>query len=308
MKRLLFLVFLIPIFSSCSDLLEGVSSDERFEAINGFKVEWRNQITPQQKNVIREILNNMILVEGGYFTMGATPEQSEFARPNEYPNVYIKLSGYYINRYEVSDEQFTIITGINVNSSEKYASRIPLKDWKLFISILSDLCSIYFTFPTEAQWEYAARGGNKTKNYIYPGSNEFSQIHSDSHLIGSQIPNELGLYNLADLKSEWCEDFYTEFEVIGLETNRLIKTGKYHVVRGGNFLCNKESNLYYPTGSDKSYSGYMYCRLGFDQTLSDRELDYRHCRITSRSYAYDNEIGTDYIGCRLVINFENFAK
>lgn len=233
MNRLLLIIILLPIISSCSNSLDNVSLDERCETINGFKVEWRSQITPKQKAVIKDILNDMILVEGGYFTMGATPEQSEYARPNEYPNIYIKLSSYYINRYEVSDEQFNTITGYNVMTSEKHASRITLNDWRLFLSVLGDLCSINFVFPTEAQWEYAARGGNQTRNYIYPGSNELSDIHTSSHISGSQIPNELGLYNMADLKSEWCEDKYKEFEIIGLETNRLNKIGAYHVVRGG---------------------------------------------------------------------------
>lgn len=308
MKRLLFLEFLILIFSSCSDLLEGVSSDEKFEAINGFNVEWRNQITPQQKNVIREILNNMILVEGGYFTMGATPEQSEFARNNEYPNIYVKLSDFYIGKYEISDEQFNIITGFDICASENYASRIPLKDWNLFITVLTDLCSINFSLPTEAQWEYAARGGNKTQNYIFPGSNNLSEVHSDSFKEGSNKPNELGIYNMADLKSEWCADLYDNFESTGVETDRLNNTGKYHVVRGGNFLCSIESSVYYPTGSSSSYSSTTYYNIGHGLKVSNRDLDYRHCRTTSRSYAHDNEIGADYIGCRLVVNTKDISK
>lgn len=294
---------MILIISSCSDSLDVVYTDERIETINGFNVEWRSQITSRQKDVIRDILNDMVLVEGGYFTMGATPEQAEYARPNEYPNVYIKLSNYYINRYEVSDEQFNVITGYNVMASETYASRITLNDWKLFISILDDLCSINFAFPTEAQWEYAARGGKQTKNYIYPGSNELFEVHSDSFQRGSNVPNELGIYNMADLKSEWCEDMYKEFEVIGLEIDRLNMTGKYHVVRGGNFLCNKVSSYYYPEGSST-----IDYRLGYGQKISDRGMDYRNCRTTSRAYSFDNKIGYDYIGCRLVINVGSTKK
>jgi len=297
------LLFLIPIISSCSNSLDDVSIDERYETINGFNVEWRSQITTQQKTVIRDMLNGMILVEGGYFTMGATPEQSEYARDNEYPNIYIKLSDFYMCKFEVSDEQFNAITGYNITASENYASRITLENWNLFITVLTDLCSINFSFPTEAQWEYAARGGNKTQNYIFPGSNELSEVHSTSFQIGSSVPNELGLYNMADLKSEWCADLYDDFDAIGVDTDRLNKTGKYHVVRGGNFLCNKESSEYYPKGSSMTYYS-----LGHGQKPSDRELDYRHCRITSRSYAYDNKIGVDYIGCRLVVNVKDISR
>lgn len=308
MNRLLFLFLLIPIISSCSDSLDGMCKDDKFETINGFNVEWRSQISPQQKSVIRDILNNMILVEGGYFTMGATPEQSEFARNNEYPNVYVRLSDFYIGKYEISEEQFNIITGYNITASDNYASRISLENWNLFITMLTDLCSINFSFPTEAQWEYAARGGNKTQNYIFPGSNNLSEVHSDSFKEGSNVPNELGIYNMADLKSEWCADLYDNFEATGVETDRFNNTGKYHVVRGGNFLCNIESSVYYPTGSSSTYSSATYYNIGHGLKLSNRDLDYRHCRITSRSYAYDSEIGSDYIGCRLVINIKNTSR
>jgi len=295
MNRLVYLLFLIPIVFSCSDSLDDISSSDRFETINGFEVKWRSQITSQQKDAIRDILNNMILVEGGYFTMGATPEQAEFARKNEYPNIYIKLSDYYINKYEVSDEQFNIITGLNKKSSENYASSMALSDWRRFLSVLSDLCSVRFSLPTEAQWEYAARGGKQTHNYIYPGSNELSQVHSSSCLSGSQVFNELGLYNMADLKSEWCEDMYADFEVVGLKIDWLNKEGKDHVVRGGNYLCNKQSSDYYI--DNPSRTDYF---IGSGQKYTNPGLDYRLCRVTSRSYAYDS--GSSYIGCRLVIN------
>lgn len=293
MNRLLYILFLIPIASSCSDSLNDMTSSDRFETINGFEVEWRSQITSIQKDVIRDILNNMILVQGGYFTMGATPEQADFARKNEYPNTYVKLSDYYINKYEVSDEQFNIITGQNKQSSERYASSMTLNDWKRFMSLLSDLCSVRFSLPTEAQWEYAARGGKQTHHYIYPGSNELSQVHSSSHLSGSQVPNELGLFNMADLKSEWCEDMYADFEVVGLEIDRLNKEGKEHVVRGGNYLCNKDTEYYPKSSSTTDYSLTSHDYL-------EQQLDYRHCRVTSRSH-YSNS-GRDYIGCRLVVN------
>lgn len=308
MNRLLFLFLLIPIISSCADSLDGMCTDDKYETINGFNVEWRGQISPQQKSVIRDILNNMVLVEGSYFTMGATPEQSEFARNNEYPNVYVKLSDFYMGKYEISDEQFNVITGYNITASENYASRISFENWNLFLSVLTDLCSIKFSFPTEAQWEYAARGGKKTQNFVYPGSNNLSEVHSESFKEGSDMPNELGIYNMADLKSEWCADLYDDFEANGIETDRLNNTGKYHVVRGGNFLCNIESSVYYPTGSNSTYSSVTYYNIGHGLKLSNRDLDYRHCRITSRSYAYDNEIGADYIGCRLVVNTKDISR
>lgn len=300
--NILIIAIFVSAICSCQvsyDIPEG----NEHEDVNGFQIHWRKQITDDQKSVVRDILSDMVFVKGGFFVMGATPEQSDYARANEYPNIYVSLSDYYVCRYEVTDEQFTIITGIQVSSTEKYSSRISYNDWDLFIEILSDLTSIPFSLPTEAQWEYAARGGELSKGYIYPGSNDIDQIRSCSHTEGSNTPNELGIYNMADLKSEWCADFYELYQDEYHSTeNREIKNGKYHVVRGGNYLCTKETEKYYPS----TQTGYSISSNN-NATMSDNKMDFRHCRITSRSYGYEN--GTCYyIGCRLVINYNNSTK
>ena len=264
------------------------------ETINGFEVEWRTQITVEQKNTITEILNDMVAVEGDFFVMGATPEQAEMARPNEYPNAYVYLSDYHIGGHEVNDAQYNAIMGAAKTSSERYPRNISLSEWTLFVDVLKDLTGLNFNFPSEAQWEYAARGGKHSKGYIYPGSDTLEDVRSTSIINGSQVPNELGLCNLADLKSEWCLDFYNDLVSGSILTDWIQLNGEYRVVRGGNYLCTATTNSYYPNNSSD-----LCYRLAYGTTAVNNEQDYRQCRISSRSYSYK---GNSYIGCRLVIN------
>lgn len=296
----LFLISLIGLaFASCSDRLDE-PHDNGTESVNGFSVTWRSQITERQKETVVEILNDMILVEGDVFSMGAYPEQEGMARPNETPNSYIRLSDYYICAHEVSDDQFNAIMGTDVHGGKMSASHISLSQWHEFIDRLRDLSGINFNLPSEAQWEYAARGGKYSQYYIYPGSNDLEEVRSTSHVEGSLVPNELGIYNLADLKSEWCRDRYGELIPDRLLTDWVQTEGKNYVVRGGNFKCTITSDKYYPKTHYTNTAAY---RLTYGATISKPELDYRHCRITSRSYYYDDErLRPDEIGCRLVVN------
>lgn len=284
----------IILFVSCSESFEN-PTESIDETINGITVKWRSQITEKQKSVIRKIIQDMVTVEGDYFVMGATPEQDNYARPNEYPNSYILLSNYYISKYEVTDEQFNVIMNDSKSASSSYPSRISYEEWERFIALLQDFTSLNFNFPTEAQWEFAARGGKLSKGYIYPGSNEINEVQSTSHINGSNVPNELGLFNMGDLKSEWCLDYYGDLISDKLLINWIQLEGKYHVVRGGNYLCTIESDKY----SDPSIKSEISYHLGYGTTLSQPEMDYRNCRVSSRSYCSNPE---NTVGCRLVLN------
>jgi formylglycine-generating enzyme required for sulfatase activity len=300
-NRILAISAFMSCLTSCQEQLELPIDKDNTEQINGFLVHWRAQISEAQKDAARGILNDMVFVSGGCFVMGATPEQNGLARQNEYPNIYVKLSDYFICRYEVTDEQYSIITGEEISASLNDASRTSLSDWEVFISTLSDLTSISFALPTEAQWEYAARGGNRSLGYIYPGSNNIEDVRSTSFEYGSDTPNELGLYNMADLKSEWCSDYYSPYEWENrIIYNRKIVEGSYHVVRGGNYKCTEITDKYAnKNDSPNSYYASNYSLSAYT-TSTKKNLDYRHCRITSRSYAY--ETSQYLVGCRLVIN------
>lgn len=296
-NKTIYLIALFFIFvTTCTKDLDCSKSNEE-ELINGFVVKWRKQIKIEQKECIRDILNNMIKVEGGTFIMGATSEQTEFARSNEYPLSYNMISDYFICKYEISDEQYIAILG-KPNNSLKSLS-LSWDEWKVFIETLNELCSLKFDFPTEAQWEYAARGGKESKGYVYPGSNNIEDVRSSSEIEGSNIPNELGIYNMADLRSEWCKDFYAIYQNALLYENRFISTGKQHVVRGGNYRCTGNSGAKYlsktiPPSTDDCFGKFR----GGVSLMSP--YDYRYCRVSARCYYYSHN--NMYIGCRVVIN------
>ena len=290
------IVLFVILITSCTKELE-CPEGNGIEKINGFIVKWRKQIRAEQKNCIREILNNMVEVEGGTFVMGATEEQTEFARPNEYPLSYNMISSFYICKYEITDNQYIAIMG-NPNG-DKHLRHLSLSwsDWKQFIETLNDLSSLEFDFPTEAQWEYAARGGTKSKGFLYPGSNNVDDVRSSIENEGSKIPNELGLYNMADLKSEWCKDFYTTYENTLLYENRYIFMGKEHVVRGGNYRCTGNSGKKYLENKISIHDTFGSFRSGVPLASP---YDYRYCRVSARWYYYSHS--NMYIGCRLAIN------
>ncbi len=289
------LVVLI-VFSSCAKELECPNENE-YEDINGFHVKWRKQINPVQKSCIREILNAMIKVEGGTFVMGGTSEQNEYARKNEYPLSYNTVSDFYMCKYEILDAQYKSILG-NPNEGKSLRSLfLSWNDWQQFIEVLNNLSGLKFDFPTEAQWEYAARGGNKSEGYIYPGSNNIEDVRSPSEIEGSKTPNELGIFNMADLKSEWCKDFYKQYDNNILNENRFVSTGTNHVVRGGNYRCTGKTGNKYLTkelGTDDRFGKFT------EGSLLMGAYDYRYCRVSARTYFYYHS--NRDIGCRLVIN------
>lgn len=267
---------------SCKQSFEEIPSS--IEVVNGFRVEWRKNVDDEKKIIIRNILYNMQYVEGGIFLMGATQNQVQFARGNEYPARYVELSDYYIAKNEMSISDLEILLSVEFNSYERKngAPEYSWNDWRRFIEIIRDYTNINFDFPTEAQWEYAAKGGINSLGYIYPGSNILEESES--------VENELSLYDMAKGHSEWCKDAYNEYPNFPLEVDPYCIQGIGHVVRGGNAKSITEQKDYlntYSTG-DKFHNCYD---------------DVRNCRVSARSYCDETQSYlNNYITCRLVIN------
>ena len=160
----------------------------------------------------------MVEVRGGTFTMGATGEQGSDAHDDEKPAHSVTLSGYYIGKTEVTQELWQAVMGSN--PSEFKGNRKPVEcvswdDCTTFISKLNSLTGKKFRLPTEAEWEFAARGGIKSKGYKYSGSNRLADVawYGDNsgettHEVGTKSPNELGLYDMCGNVLEWCNDWY----------------------------------------------------------------------------------------------------
>ena len=188
----------------------------------------------------------MIPVEGGTFTMGATAEQGSDAYDWEKPAHEVTLSSYCIGDAEVTQALWQAVMGSNpsyfTGNLQRPVERVSWNDCQTFITKLNQLTGKTFRLPTEAEWEYAARGGNKSQGYKYAGSNTLGDVawydgnsSSTTHPVATKAPNELGLYDMSGNVWEWCQDWYGSYSS-GAQTNPTGPTlGSARVYRGGSW-------------------------------------------------------------------------
>ena len=227
---------------------------------------------------------HMVKVEGGTFTMGATPEQGSYALDWEYPTHQVTLSSYSIGETEVTQALWEAVMGNNPSynkGNNKPVEMVTWNDCQEFITKLNQMTGKSFRLPTEAEWEYAARGGNKSQGYRYAGSNNIDEVawylnnipaqSSDAENYGPQIvatkaPNELGIYDMSGNVNEWCHDWF------------------------GDYSSNAQTN---PIGPD----------AGSERVLRGGYWHYKadYCRVSYRNYAYPWEKDGS-TGLRLVLN------
>ena len=189
---------------------------------------------------------NMVKVSGGTFQMGATSEQGSDAESDEKPVHQVTLSDYYIGETEVTQELWQAVMGSNpsgfTGSGLLPVERVSWDDCQTFITKLNALTGMQFRLPTEAEWEFAARGGNSSQGYKYSGSNNIVDVawytknsNSKTHEVGTKAPNELGLYDMSGNVWEWCQDWY-DYYSSSAQTNPTGPTsGYHHMHRGGSW-------------------------------------------------------------------------
>ena len=192
---------------------------------------------------LNKLINNMVYVSGGTFTMGATSEQGSEAYDNEKPTHSVTLSSYYICKYEVTQALWQAVMGSNPSYFE--GDNLPVEnvswnDCQTFIKRLNSYTGRNFRLPTEAEWEFAARGGNYSRHYKYSGSNYIGDVAwytdnsgSRTHSVGTKRANELGLYDMSGNVFEWCSDQYGPYDSYS-QTDPLGPNGwSDRVLRGG---------------------------------------------------------------------------
>lgn len=185
---------------------------------------------------------NMMCVEGGTFMMGS---DSPGAEADEQPVHEVTLSDYYIGQIEVTQHLWKAVMGSSNNPSATKGDELPVTNitWneaQTFVERLSELTGLRFRLPTEAEWEYAARGGQKSKGYTYAGSNDIDQVgwyngnsSNKTHAVGQKQPNELGIYDMTGNVWEYCYDWHTPYAAQAQTNPTGAVTGEKHVLRGG---------------------------------------------------------------------------
>lgn len=163
----------------------------------------------------------MVAVEGGTFMMGA-PDSDDTAADYEKPQHQVTLNDYYIGQTEVTQELWEAVMGSNPSyfrgSKQFPVEQVSWYDCREFLSKLNNLTGKNFRLPTEAEWEYAAQGGNRSKGYTFSGSNEVNDVawylgNSDNtiHAVATKKPNELGIYDMSGNVWEWCRDLWGDY-------------------------------------------------------------------------------------------------
>ena len=198
---------------------------------------------------IKDLEANMVRVTGGTFTMGCTSEQGNDCEDDEKPAHKVTVSSFSISKYEVTQKQWHEVMGDNPSYNKGCdncpVERVSWDDIQEFLKKLNAMTGKKYRLPTEAEWEYAARGGNKSKGYKYAGSNTLDDVawyrgnsHSKTHSVGQKKPNELGLYDMSGNVWEWCQDIY-QANYKGAPTNGVawVKGGdqSFRVLRGGSW-------------------------------------------------------------------------
>ena len=209
----------------------------------------------------------MIRVDGDTFTMGATSEQGSDTDEDEMPVHEVTLSAYYIGETEVTQELWEAVMDANPSKfkgKSRPVENVSWDDCKTFISKLNSITGKKFRLPTEAEWEFAARGGNKSKGYKFCGSSSLGNVawhkdnsSSETHPVRTKSPNELGLCDMSGNVWEWCQDRYGSYSSSSQTNPSGPSSGSECVYRGGGYNSNaKYCRVSYRDSNAPSYRCY----------------------------------------------------
>ncbi|MDR3329043.1 MAG: formylglycine-generating enzyme family protein [Prevotellaceae bacterium] len=222
----------------------------------------------------------MVQVEGGTFLMGCTIELGSDCLSDENPAHSVALSSFKISKHEVTQAQWLAVMGSwphaapspTYGTGDRYpAYNVSWEDAQQFIAKLNQLTGKSYRLPTEAEWEYAARGGAKSYRYRYSGSNTVGDVawHSDNagratHAVGAKQPNELGIYDMSGNVWEWCSDKFGSYSGYEQVDPTGPTRGFNRVLRGGGWnntapACRATHRSYSP--------GHHYHNIGFRVVL-----------------------------------------
>uniref|UniRef100_UPI003076DB86 formylglycine-generating enzyme family protein n=1 Tax=Prevotella sp. TaxID=59823 RepID=UPI003076DB86 len=239
-------------------LLKESIVDNGISENNNQHIEDINETTDNDRvaKLLEKLNDDMVYIEAVEFTMGATKEHKGEANSDEKPAHPVVLNCFDLCKYEVTQELWEAVMGDNPSyfkGKNLPVENVSWDDCQMFIMKLNKLTGKKYRLPTEAEWEYAARGGSNSMHYKYSGGNYVEYVSwcyinskDKTHTVGMMKPNELGLYDMSGNVWEWCQDWYGSY-------------GK--------------KTAYYPTGPIKAYNkvfrgggydnGDTYCRCSY---------------------------------------------
>lgn len=222
----------------------------------------------------------MMPVVGGIFRMGCVRTSNHYDYDSELPVHDVTVSDFYMAQHEVTQRLWKAVMGENPSywvSDSLPVEQVSWNDAQLFIARLSQMTGMRFRLPTEAEWEYAARGGGKSHGYAFPGTNQMptdyawygSNAQGHTHPVGQKLPNELGLFDMAGNVWEWCSDWMGQYDDQPQVNPRGPRQGENRILRGGSI----NSPSFGCRVSDRSWylpvNGYRY--YGFRLVLETEE-------------------------------------
>ncbi len=234
--------------------------------------------TEPRTYTVNGVTFKMIPVQGGTFMMGASDDEFE-ALTSERPAHEVTLSSYTIGETEVTQELWQAVMGNNpskfTGDDQRPVECVTWNDCQVFIAKLNELTGATFRLPTEAEWEFAARGGIRSMGYKYAGSNTVDEVAWYLYTIPSQnegepgcstqkvatkLPNELGLFDMSGNVDEWCQDWYGYYSSEAQTNPTGPETGTDRVYRGGNWQyvasgCRVSRRNLYSPAYENNYLG-----------------------------------------------------
>ncbi|MDE5544545.1 MAG: formylglycine-generating enzyme family protein [Bacteroidales bacterium] len=289
MKRMLRMsllgLFAVSLLASCDKNGKDNDKDKGFTAK---EPELKEDYVEEALGVNME----MVYVKGGIFNMGATSEQEEYAQDDEKPVRTVMLDGFHIGKFEVTQAQWTAVMGTTLEEKrEGYAVRgegdnypmyyVTWDDANEFCKKLSEATGKRYVLPTEAQWEYAARGGVHNTKTLYAGSDDIEEVawcfansadesnNKSTHEVGTKKANALGVYDMSGNVQEMCSDYYDKYD--------------------------EKAILINPQGPASGDMGRRVLRGGYFQDLTNDGF-----RVSARRRASPDQISVNY-GFRVVV-------
>ena len=214
---------------------------------------------------------DMVFVQGGTFKMG-----SNLGGDDERPVHLVVLDDYFIGKYEVTQLQWRLIMDEDTNKcyftgcDSCPVERVGWYNVMEYIEKLNKKTQMNYRLPTEAEWEYAARGGSLSKGYKYSGSNSDVSVAwkvgismMRTHPVGRKKPNELGIYDMSGNVFEWCADWYspTWYEFAPTNNPTGPASGSFRVMRGGSWFYDYAGLRV--TDRESANPSYRYGYVGF---------------------------------------------